>query len=56
MTEEEHKKWHQEKHYQLDCLVADWIENTGHLPSKATVFELMEWSNKQTQNPHKLNS
>jgi len=33
----------------LDELVADWLGETGALPSKATVLELMQWSAQQAK-------
>lgn len=51
MTPKEHKKRHEELHNNLDELVADFIMNTGSLPSKTTVLELIEWSHGQTIKP-----
>lgn len=51
LTPDEHKKRHEQLHKALDELVADWIDHTGRLPSKATVFELMRWSFHQCENP-----
>lgn len=48
---EEHKERHRMLHGYLDELVADWIRHTNSLPSKNTVFELMEWSNTQIASP-----
>jgi len=52
---ETHKEGHKQRHIKLhgylDELVADWITHTKSLPSKNTVFELMEWSNTQTISP-----
>jgi len=56
MTPEEHKKRHQELHQALDELVADFISNTNALPSSTTIFELMKWSNEQTENPTEVKS
>jgi len=50
-TPEEHKQRHAELHAALDELVADWLTQTGQYPSKATVFEVMKWSHKQTLDP-----
>jgi len=47
----EHKARHKELHNYFDELVADFITETGKLPSKATILELMEWSYSQTINP-----
>lgn len=51
METEQHKKRHEELHKCLDELVADFIGQTGKLPSKTTVLELMEWSAQQTKEP-----
>ena len=51
MTELEHQRRHQTLHAHLDELVADWIDKTGNMPSKASVMELMEWSNEQCKCP-----
>lgn len=51
MTDDEHKQRHVELHKLLDELVADFIEHSGCLPSKTTIFELMKWSNEQAQKP-----
>jgi len=51
MTKEEHIQRHEKLHKYLDELVADWIDHTKSLPSKNTVFELLQWSNKQTSLP-----
>lgn len=47
---EEHRKRHEELHKYLDELVADFIDKTGKLPSKTTIFELMLWSSNQINN------
>ena len=47
-AEKEHRKRHRELHRGLDELVADWVSQTGSLPSRNTVYELMQWSNEQT--------
>lgn len=56
-TESEYLKRHKERHEYLhmilDELVADFIDQTGNLPSKTTIIELMQWSNLQTKNPTK---
>lgn len=49
MNTELHTKRHAELHAVLDELVADWLLETGRLPSKSTVWDLIEWSNKQAQ-------
>lgn len=51
MTPEEHKKQHQLLHKMLDELLADWITNGKKSPLKATILELITWSNEQTENP-----
>jgi hypothetical protein len=51
MTKEEHRKRHIELHNALDELIADFITHTDILPSKTTLTELMEWSNRQTIDP-----
>lgn len=51
MTPEEHQARHKELHKMLDELVADWISDTGSLPSRGTVFDLMQWSHAQTIEP-----
>lgn len=56
-TESEYLKRYKERHEYLhmilDELVADFIDQTGNLPSKTTIIELMQWSNLQTKNPTK---
>ena len=47
---EDHKNRHIELHKYLDELVADWIFQTGMLPSQGTVLDLMGWSYQQTLN------
>ena len=51
MTSEEHKKRHEELHKSFDELLADFIEQTGKVPSKTTLMEFLEWSYEQTQHP-----
>jgi hypothetical protein len=51
MTNEQHKNIHIELHKKLDELVADYIAQTGGLPSRHTIFDLMKWSHEQTQLP-----
>ena len=48
---ENHIKIHKELHESFDKLVADFIIHTEKLPSKTTVWELMEWSYIQTIDP-----
>lgn len=50
-TYEEHKKRHVKLNRALDELVADWIDQTGNLPSNFTIMELMVWSSRQTYDP-----
>lgn len=47
----EHIKRHKELHKALDELLADWVCNTGNLPSKHTITELLKWSYEQTKKP-----
>lgn len=54
MNEEEHLERHKLLHKELDELIADFIQETGKMPSKTKVMELMEWSHKQTIKPTKL--
>ena len=54
MTHEEHRLKHIALHNSLDELLADWIIETGSLPSKSSVLELLEWSHSQTINPSPL--
>jgi len=51
MTKQEHIERHKMLHRYLDELVADWIDETGRLPSKGKVMELMNWSARQTEEP-----
>lgn len=50
-TKEEHRQRHVKLHRSLDELLADWIDQTGALPSKSTVLDLVEWSHQQTEDP-----
>ena len=50
MENKEHKERHQLLHKMLDELVADFIQETGKLPSQTKLIELMEWSYEQTKN------
>lgn len=51
MTHEEHKQRHAELNQALDELVADFITQTGKIPSQTTVMELMTWAHDQMLNP-----
>lgn len=51
LTVAEHIERHRELQRALDELIADFIDKTGKLPSRATVMELMEWSHQQTIKP-----
>ncbi len=51
MNKAEHKARHVELHQKFDELLADWIKNTGGLPSKTNLVEFMQWSHKQTIEP-----
>jgi len=46
---EEHKERHKTLHKCFDELIADFISETGRMPSETTVMDLIEWSYKQTQ-------
>jgi hypothetical protein len=46
---EEHRKIHIKLHKELDELVADFINDTGKMPSKTSILELMKWSYEQIQ-------
>ena len=48
MTPEEHKQKHKELHRALDELLADFIEQTGLLPSDTSILTLVQWSYGQT--------
>ena len=48
ITKEQHIERHKLLHRMLDELVADFINETGKLPSQTTLNLLMEWSYKQT--------
>lgn len=50
MTEEQHKEMHVELHKKLDELLADYIRNAEGSADN-TIWELIQWSYKQTQNP-----
>ncbi len=51
MSQEVHAQRHKELHKALDELLADFILQTGKMPSRTTLFEFMEWSHGQTINP-----
>jgi hypothetical protein len=51
MTTEEHKKRHMELHKAFDELLADWINTTNGLPSKASIMDLLKWSHTQINSP-----
>lgn len=54
-TPEQHRQRHVALHRALDELVADWITQTGNLPSETSVYDLMQWSHRQTINPDDKN-
>ncbi len=49
METNEHKERHQLLHKELDELVADFISETGKLPSQTGMLEFMKWSFEQTK-------
>ncbi len=49
LSKEKHKARHKLLHECFDELLADFIKDTRKLISETTLFELMEWSNKQTK-------
>ncbi len=51
MTTDEHKQRHRQLHESLDELVADWLAQTPHLLTTASVADLVKWSYQQTLNP-----
>jgi len=51
MEREKHIKRHKELHESLDELLADFITHTGKRPSQTSIFELLQWSHKQTEEP-----
>lgn len=51
MKPEEHRARHQALHDSLDELVADFISVTDKKLSEISIFELMEWSHKQSLCP-----
>lgn len=61
MTHEEHRRIHVELHQALGFLVGDWLNHNlvyGAGEPKTlcntTIFELMEWSHRQTIDPEDL--
>jgi hypothetical protein len=54
MNDKEHKERHELLHRMLDELLADFLAQTGKLPSQVSVVELMEWSYQQTLQPTPL--
>ena len=51
LSPSDHKDQHVKLHEALDELVADYIDHTGNVPSKTTVWELIEWSAQQCVDP-----
>jgi hypothetical protein len=51
LDKETHRARHVELHRLLDELLADMIQQTGCLPSRTTILELLQWSHAQTVNP-----
>ena len=51
MNKQEHIDIHINLHNNLDVLLADFIQETGRLPSKTTLTDFLEWSFDQTTNP-----
>ena len=49
MEHKQHKARHILLHKELDELVADFIQETGNLPSKVKLIDFMKWSFKQTK-------
>jgi len=47
----EHQERHAQLHKSFDELVADFIDQTGKLPTKTSIYELMVWSHEQTIKP-----
>ena len=47
MNQAEHRKKHKELHQALDELLAEYVRDTGDLPSETTVLELAKWSHEQ---------
>ena len=48
LTKKQHIQRHELLRAYLDELVADFITHTEKLPSKTTIFELLQWSHLQT--------
>ena len=51
MDIQDHREKHKLLHSHLDELLADFITQTGKLPSKTNIIELLTWSHEQTINP-----
>ncbi len=51
MEKQKHIEYHKQLHKCLDELAGDFFAQTGKMPSKSSVMDLMEWSCKQTENP-----
>lgn len=51
ITHARHLAVHKKLHEALDRLLADWIQETGVLPTRASVGDLIDWSHKQTTDP-----
>lgn len=51
MTQKKHKEIHEKFHRNLDEMMAEFIMQTGKLPSKTSLMEFVEWSYAQMQNP-----
>ena len=51
MNRRQHIKRHKKLHGALDELLADFVAQTGSVISQTSVFDLLEWSYKQTINP-----
>ena len=49
MNDKEHKERHKLLHKHLDELLADFMRETGKMPSETSLMELMEWSFEQTK-------
>lgn len=54
ITAEEHKTRHKELRKYLDELVADFAYHTKNSLTKATVMDLMEWSDLQALKPNEF--
>lgn len=53
-TPQEHRARHVELHKMFDELAADFIAQTGKMPSYSSIMELMKWSYEQTVAPTDL--